>query len=54
MKIIIAVMSFAPGIALSICAAILEMHDKAAWPWFFGFAILFLLMGITLFDKKIV
>ena len=54
MKFLIALMSFIPGVTLSVCSAILELNDKPGWPWFLGFAILFLLVGTGLFDKKTV
>jgi hypothetical protein len=53
MKFLIALMSFIPGVTLSVCSAILELNDKSGWTWFLGFAVFFLMIGLNLFDKKI-
>jgi hypothetical protein len=52
MKLGIALMSFIPGVTLTVCSAVLEIKAKPGWPWFLGFGIFFMLLGLNFFDKK--
>jgi hypothetical protein len=52
MKLIMALLSFIPGVTFTVCSAVLENLERSGWPWFLGFGVFFMLLGLSVFEKK--
>ena len=52
MKLIMSLLSFVPGVTFTVCSAVLENLERSSWPWFLGFGVFFMLLGLSVFEKK--